>query len=99
MDNHPAHHSYLVEDCLNDIEVDILFMPPNSSPLNPIERVWATLKHYWTTYLVQIEGKLTPEQFRPMLDQVIKDNIENTTGQYWKSCLNDCSKVINGTIV
>ena len=99
MDNHPAHHSHLVEDCLNNIEVDCLFLPPNSSPLNPIERVWGTLKHWWKTYLISNGGKTTPEQFRFKLEQVIRENVQNTAGEYWRSNLKDCSRVLSGNLV
>ena len=99
MDNHPAHHSHLVEHCLDDIEVRSMFLPPNSSPLNPVERVWATLKHHWTSYLISQEGRVAPENFSARLTKVVNENIRDFTGLYWKSSLNDCSKVLNGILV
>ena len=58
MDNHRAHHSNIVQDLLNKDGVDLMFLPPISSPLNPIEKVWSCLKHHWTRRLTELNGNI-----------------------------------------
>ena len=43
-DNHAAHRSYYVRDFLRYKQVEVLFTPAYSSPLNSCEFVWALLK-------------------------------------------------------
>ena len=45
-DNHPVHHAQEVVDHIYDSGVIIRFLPPYSPDLNPIEEVFAKVKHY-----------------------------------------------------
>ena len=45
-DNHPVHHAQEVVDHIYDSGVIIRFLPPYSTDLNPIEEVFAKVKHY-----------------------------------------------------
>lgn len=51
MDNHRAHHSKVVTAWLEKKKYIVHFLPPYSSELNPIERVWAMMKHEWAKVL------------------------------------------------
>ena len=55
MDNHSAHHTDSVTGYLARKKVTILFMPPYSSALNPIERTWNTFKHIWSKYMSKLK--------------------------------------------
>jgi transposase len=44
MDNLAAHHSQRVRDLLVEWRMGVIFLPPYSPDLNPIEMVWAKLK-------------------------------------------------------
>lgn len=46
MDNLRVHYSERAQDLLEDAGVQILYLPPYSPDLNPIENVWSVLKHY-----------------------------------------------------
>ena len=48
MDNARYHHASIVTDYAFLIDMDILFMPPYSPELNPIERVWKHVKIHAT---------------------------------------------------
>ena len=48
MDNALYHHSSIVTDCAFLAGMDLLFMPPYSPELNPIERVWKMAKTHAT---------------------------------------------------
>ena len=47
MDNHPAHHSHRVRDYSARVGLKLKFLPAYSSPLNPVERIWSQVKHWW----------------------------------------------------
>ena len=57
LDNHSAHKSKLVSDYAQLTGFTLFFLPPYSSPLNPIERVWSRLKRRWAKYLSRITVK------------------------------------------
>ena len=50
LDNHSSHRSRLLKDFFAAKNVQVLFLPPYSSPLNSVERVWAYFKHEWAKY-------------------------------------------------
>ena len=47
LDNHPAHHSKRVRAYCERVGLSLKFLPPYSSPLNPVERIWNQVKHWW----------------------------------------------------
>lgn len=49
MDNLSVHKSKVVADLFDTDSFKQLFLPPYSSPLNPIERLWAVIKRSWKT--------------------------------------------------
>ena len=53
MDNHRAHHSKVVTEWLAEKQYVSAFLPVYSSEFNPIERVWAMLKHEWAQTLIR----------------------------------------------
>lgn len=44
MDNCSIHHSKLVKDRFQQLSVELLYMPPYSPELNPIEEAWSAIK-------------------------------------------------------
>ena len=45
-DNHPAHHVQEVVEHIYDSGAIVRYLPPYSPHLNPIEEVFAKVKHY-----------------------------------------------------
>jgi transposase len=57
LDNLRVHHAKILSDVYTD-DFEELFLPPYSSVLNPIERLWALLKRRWTQQLYQFSDYL-----------------------------------------
>ena len=52
LDNHRAHYKQSVLDMLQDQGAELLFLPPATSIMNPIETLWAIIKRRWRQELV-----------------------------------------------
>ena len=52
-DNHSSHKSQSTRQFLQDHNVQMLHLPPYSSPLNPIEHVWSAFKSRWRKQMAQ----------------------------------------------
>ena len=59
LDNHSSHRSNVTQDQLDKLDIDVLFLPPYSSEYNPIERMWALIKHHWRKSLMVRDGDYT----------------------------------------
>ena len=53
LDNHRAHYGHSVTEYCVSIGLDLLYVPPYASELNPIELVWAHFKRLWGTTVFQ----------------------------------------------
>jgi transposase len=58
MDNLRIHHAKLLHGTYG-ADFREMFLPPYSSPLNPIERLWSVLKRAWTRNLFHVTEALT----------------------------------------
>jgi transposase len=72
LDNHPAHRSTYHRGLISEFEV--LFMPPYSSFLNPVELLWSILKRHLRKSFSRLEHNFTSERlFRSYLSSLIDD--------------------------
>ena len=55
LDNHRAHHAKAVTAWLAEKQYVVLFLPPYSSDLNPIEQIWGIMKREWRKSLLSQE--------------------------------------------
>lgn len=44
LDNHAAHKSLRIKNLASRMGIDLLFMPPTASELNPVECMWGYFK-------------------------------------------------------
>ena len=63
LDNHRAHLSHSVRQLFRDLKCRLLFLPPASSILNPIESVWSLMKREWRKKLVVTSPKNMSEKW------------------------------------
>ena len=68
-DNQSSHKSQSTREFLEAHKIRFLFLPPYSSPLNPIEHVWSAFKTLWR--------KRIARQF----DKFPQGNIEKLAGE------------------
>ena len=57
-DNQSSHNFESTKRFLEEHEINILFLPPYSSPLNPIEHVWAAFKTLWRKRMARTMSKV-----------------------------------------
>ena len=57
LDNLKIHHAKILDD-VYDEEFKELFLPPYTSPLNPIEHLWSVLKRKWAKDLYHFTEEL-----------------------------------------
>jgi hypothetical protein len=56
-----------------DKKIELLFLPPNGSALNPVERVWAIFKQQWAKRLVGLAGEIRPWEMEKEVSAVLEE--------------------------
>ena len=77
LDNHSAHRSNVVRDWCASKRLQLLYLPPYSSPLNPIERLWAHFKHLFAKYMSRIQVNCARDSLQSDVVAVMEDLIAN----------------------
>lgn len=58
MDNLTAHHSREVQDILHEHGVEVLYLPPYSPDLNPVEELWSKMKTILRKWRIRVRDVL-----------------------------------------
>ena len=58
MDNLSVHKSQKVEEIINSCHAELLFLPPYSPDLNPIEKMWSKVKQILRGLMARAEESL-----------------------------------------
>ena len=72
LDNLKIHHAKMLNDAY-DSDFKEMFLPPYSSELNPIERLWSVLKRKWAQNLYRLTEEF---QSQPQLRNVLRKTLE-----------------------
>ena len=85
MDNHAAHKSDETVNFAHSLGIEILFMPPTASELNPIERMWSYFKRRWRQKLYDPELTITDQNSIRFIEETLREvrqALEGTHGPH-----------------
>ena len=81
MDQHGAHWTKMVVVELQRQGISPVYLSPNSSEMNPVERIWSVMKSRFRSWLIQMDGALTrrmaQERLIDILDQLEPSIVHN----------------------
>jgi len=58
MDNLPVHHAFVVREAIEAVGAKVVFLPPYSPDLSPIELCWSKLKQLLRAAIARTSEKL-----------------------------------------
>jgi len=91
LDNAPYHHAAVLEDWLRDNRtvLKLLFLPPYSPELNPIERVWKLLRKLCTHNEFLSRVGVASKCADPAIDQMVETEqcSKTTMLHYLRRCV------------
>ncbi len=72
MDNLRCHRHPPAVEYLTNMGIKLLYLPPSSCNLNPIERIWSTFKHHFTRELFEAKGRIKEDEAPDRIRRVVK---------------------------
>jgi transposase len=78
MDNLPVHHASVIQAAIEAVGAKVVFLPPYSPDLSPIELCWSKLKHLLRSAKVR-----TREALDQALTQIINEGISADDALDW----------------
>ncbi len=74
LDNFRSHHAKLTTKTAEKLNIDLVFLPPYSPDLNPIEFIWKSIKRELSALFIE-----TLEQMREQIDKHFKKFSQSKT--------------------
>jgi transposase len=71
LDNHTAHRSQKVRDLAFKLGIELLFLPPTASELNPIENMWSYFKRKWRQMLYDSSLTITEKNSKVYVSEAL----------------------------
>ena len=81
MDNLPCHKQDAVVDAIRQVSADVLYLPPYSPDLNPIEKAFAKFKA-----LLRKAAERTTEALWTRIGQLVDEFTQDECLNYFQSC-------------
>lgn len=81
MDNVSFHKSLEVRHAIEETGAKLVFLPPYSPELSPIEKMWSKIKHYLKKYKAR-----SPKQFHNALVQSINKLNQSDFEEWYDAC-------------
>ena len=78
MDNLPVHHALVIREAIESVGAKLVFLPPYSPDLSPIELCWSKLKQ-----LLRCASARTREALDQALTDIISDCISSDDALAW----------------
>lgn len=74
LDNFRSHHAKLTTETAQKLNIDLVFLPPYSPDLNPIEFIWKTIKRELSPLFIE-----TKEQIQKLIKTHFKSYSKSIT--------------------
>lgn len=92
LDNLQVHHSKAVDQLIKERDrIEIQFLPPYSSTLNPIERYWNIVKIAWRQYVLQYAGEINEESsiaaLKSIVDGIAPQKVKNIARSHYDALI------------
>jgi transposase len=71
-DNFRSHHAKLTTETAEKLNIDLIFLPPYSPHLNPIEYIWKTIKRELSPLYIE-----TQKQIRELIEIHFKNRSQS----------------------
>jgi transposase len=78
MDNLPVHHAAVIQEAIEAVGAKVVFLPPYSPDLSPIELCWSKLKQ-----LLRSAKARTKEALDQALTQIINESFSEDDALGW----------------
>ena len=78
MDNLSVHQARLIRDVIESVGARLIFLPPYSPDLSPIELCWSKLKECLRTAKAR-----TPQALNQVLTQIVTEQISSDDAWGW----------------
>jgi transposase len=72
LDNFRSHHAKLTTETAEKLNIDLIFLPPYSPHLNPIEYIWKTIKRELSPLYIE-----TQKQIRELIEIHFKNHSQS----------------------
>ena len=99
LDNHNSHKCKSVRELLASARIRLMFLPPASSNLNQVEKVWSMLKQKWQSRLFEVGGVIDHADLISEIEQLILDKIVGNTQRIANGGRNLWLQVLQGNRV
>ena len=74
LDNFRSHHAKLTTETAQKLNIDLVFLPPYSPHLNPIEYIWKTIKRELSPLFIKKQ-----EQLQKIIEKHFKNNTQSSS--------------------
>ena len=81
LDNFRSHHAKLTTETAKKLNIDLVFLPPYSPHLNPIEYIWKTIKRELSPLFIKKQ-----EELKKLIETHFKNRTQSVS--YAKSWIN-----------
>jgi len=83
LDNFRSHHAKLTTETAEKLNIELIFIPPHSLHLNPIEYIWKTIKIELSPLYIE-----TQDQIRELIETHFKNRSQSYANKWIKKFLN-----------
>jgi putative transposase len=74
LDNFRSHHAKLTTETAEKLNIDLVFLPPYSPHLNPIEYIWKSVKRELSPIFIKKQ-----EQLKNLIEKNFKNHSQSLT--------------------